>query len=153
MQITTTQLVGVCMFRVSLCLDHWYIKTWFSTRKARGEPDALDDVRYGAERLKGLKIARLRAIATSLHISIMGADGKNLTRKPLRLVIAQFLNTNPGAQYVSKRVKCVVDGEEMQGVVMSVSESVEGAGALIYSVKFQDDALRDFFLDEMILLE
>ena len=111
----------------------------------------MDDVRYGDERLKGLKIVRLRAIATSLHISIMGADGKNLTRKPLRLVIAKFLNTNTGAQHVSKRVKCVVDGEEIEGVVMSVSESVEGAGALIYSVKFQDDSLKDFFLNEMNL--
>ena len=112
----------------------------------------MDSVRYGAERLKGLKIARLREIATSLHISIMDADGKNLTRKALRLVIAKYLNANPGAQYVSKRVRCVVDGEEMEGVVMSVSESVEGAGTLIYSVKFQDDSLKDFFLDEMILL-
>ena len=141
-------------FLFSECLDHWYIKSWFSSRKSKGAPASWESVRYGEESLQGLFIVRLREIAGRLRIPCQDDNDKPLKKTVLREIIAKFLNTNPGSQFVSKRVKCVIDGEEIEGVVESVGENTdESAGEMIYDVKFDNGLLKGMLIHELILIQ
>ena len=114
----------------------------------------MDSVEYGGEPLKDMKVVRLREVAGRLHIGCKDDAGNILKKVPLRKIIATFLNTNPGSQFVSKRVKCVVDGEEIEGVVESVGENVdESAGEMIYDVKFNNGLFKGMFIHELILVQ
>ena len=97
-----------------------------------------------------MKIVRLKEIAERLLIPWLEDDGKTkITKTVLRETIAKFL-LNPGSQFVSKRVKCVVGGEELEGVVLSVAESAdESAGEMIYAVKFDNGIVKGFFLHDL----
>ena len=61
-------------FRVSECLDHWYIKSWFSSRKQRGDPNELESITYAGELVWKLPVVRLRSIVKLLKID---DDSKN----------------------------------------------------------------------------
>ena len=139
---------GAPTFRVSLILDHWYIKSWFSVRKSKGKPDALESVRYGRdERVWSFKVDELRDIATHLCLNSEG------TKKELRHRIATALSADAGEQFVGKRVKRV-NGEVTEfGKVIDKSESVERAGQMIYKVRFEDGEEKDLFLDEIFFTE
>lgn len=137
---------GVPTFRVSQCLDHWYIKSWFSSRKQKGDPNELESVVYQGERVWKLTVARLREIAKHLGID----DGN---KKELRDRIAKRLSADAGEQFVGKRVKCVVDGEDVLGTIASKSESVERAGHMIYRVQYVNGTENNMYLDEISFTE
>ena len=133
---------GVPTFRVSQCLDYWYIKSWFSSRKQKGGPTVLESVVYEGERVWKLTVARLREIAKRLGID----DG---SKKELRERIAKRLSADSGEQSIGKRVKCVVDGEDVLGIVVSKSESAERAGHMIYRVQYDDGSEKDMYWHEI----
>ena len=137
---------GVPTFRVSECLDHWYIKSWFSSRKQRGDPNELESIMYEGELVWKLPVARLRVIAKLLKI----ADG---SKKELRVRIAERLNADSGDQFVGKKVKCNVDGEDVIGIIVSKGESVEKPGHMIYQVRYENGTEKNMYLDEITFTE
>jgi hypothetical protein len=145
---------GVPTFRVSECLDHWYIKSWFSTRLSKGTPDVLASVLYGGEVVWKMLVARLREVAGRLRIPVKADDGKLIPKADLRRIIATALSASPGAHFVGKRVTCYINGEEeMQGTILSVAESVERAGQMIYKVNLDNGELKDVFVNEFIVTD
>ena len=137
---------GLPTFRVSRCLDHWYIKSWFSSRKQKGDPNELESVMYEGELVWKLPVVRLRVIAERLGI----ADG---SKKELRERIAKRLSAHSGGQFVGKRVKCVVNGEDVLGTIVSAGESVDRAGHMIYQVKYDNGTEKNMYLDELAFTE
>ena len=137
---------GVPTFRVSECLDHWYIKSWFSSRKQKGDPNQLESVMYQGELVWKLPVARLRGIAKLLGI----ADG---SKQELRVRIAERLSADSGEQFVGKRVKYNVNGEDVLGTIVSKGESMERAGHMIYHVKYDNGHEKNMYLDEITFTE
>jgi hypothetical protein len=99
-------------FHVSEILDHWYIKSWFSTRKSKGDPDVLESVLYAGASVWNMKVARLREIAGFLKIKVKTDDGKVILKAELRKIVATHLSASPGVNFVGKRVRCVHDQEK-----------------------------------------
>ena len=137
---------GLPTFRVSKCLDHWYIKSWFSSRKQKGDPSDLESVVYQGEFVWKLPVARLREIAKHLSID----DG---SKKELRERIAERLSADSGEQFVGKSVKCVVNGEDVLGTIVSKGESVERPGYMIYRVQYVNGMENNMYLDEITFTE
>ena len=134
---------GVPTFRVSRCLDHWYIKTWFSSRKQRGEPNELASVMYAGEVVFDLLVVRLREISKFLGIP----DGKKFE---LRERICERVRDSP---FAGKKVKCVVNGEDVGGTIVSQNESAERAGHMIYRIRYDNGSERNMYLDEFTFME
>ena len=95
----------------------------------------------------------LSRIADRLGIPVQTADGKSIRKQELRKIIAARLNSNPGGHLVGKKMKCVVDGEEFQGTVVSVAESVEDAGRMIYKIEMDNGDIKFLFVEEFVLIE
>ena len=53
------------------------------------------------------------------------------------------------AGFVGKRVQCVVNGEALEGLIISQSESAERPGHMIYQVKCINDTEMNIYLDEL----
>ena len=133
---------GVPTFRVSQCLDHWYIKTWFSSRKQRGDPNEFESVMYQGEHVWTLRVTRLREIATVLGI-------QNGNKSELRRRISERVRRGLS---VGKKVKCVVSGEDVMGVIVDEYESADRAGHTIYRVRYVNNSERNMHLDEFTFL-
>ena len=71
----------------------------------------------------------------------------------MRERIAERLSEDSGAQFVGKRVKCVVDGKEVLGTILSKAESVERAGHMIYRVQYVNGTEKNMYLDEISFVE
>ena len=101
---------------------------------------------YEGELVWKLPVVRLRVIAERLGI----ADG---SKKELRERIAKRLSAHSGGQFVGKRVKCVVNGEDVLGTIVSAGESVDRAGHMIYQVKYDNGTEKNMYLDELAFTE
>jgi hypothetical protein len=141
---------GVPTFRVSACLDHWYVKSWFSTRKTKGDPDALESVRYGGDLIYKMLIVRLREVADRLNIKCLTTEGEKIKKSDLRKIIATRLSSEVSEHFVGNRVKCLINGEESLGTVLKVAENADNASC---SVKLDNDTHTNVLLEDIVLID
>ena len=115
-------------FRVSECLDHWYVKSWFSSRKSQGDvQDATAGQMYKGELLRSMKIARLREIAEVLGVRSNG------TKKELRGRICAHITVV--GDLFGKTVRSDLNGVVLDGTIVSRTEST---GVSLYRVQFDN---------------
>lgn len=131
---------GAPTFRVSECLEHWYIKRFFSTRKSKGSPDKSESITYKDRLVCKMKVAELRQIATDFGIS-------NGTKKELRERICEHIEST--RNIIGKRIKNVVDGIELDGTVVSREVSTEDPGKFLYHVVYEGGRGERLYRDEI----
>ena len=73
---------GKPTFRVHMLLDHWYIKSWFSTRKSCGpkEMKPWAGVLFGERDIASMSVAELRVAASSCGIDKKGKKSELASR-------------------------------------------------------------------------
>ena len=140
---------GAPTFRVSRCLDHWYIKNWFSSRKSKGAPDAMESIEYQGEVVWGLLIARCRQICQELHLPILHSDGERKTKKELKVSICQKLMTVTDPLSVGMTCKSCKDGKEVAGTIISQVEFTENSGRMIFTIRLENGEEINRFREQM----
>lgn len=118
-------------FRVSELLEHWYIKSWFSSRKAKGnDTDVSVGQMYQGELIHSMGVGRLRDIAKVLGIP----SGR---KKELRGRICAHIASV--GDLFGKTVRVHSHGVVREGTIISRTASTERTGVPWYRVQFDND--------------